>query len=435
MHQMVVNQSDFGQRRSGVWHRDGDRIIVANAMEWQGERTGGDAEAFEADSSGIAFESSPGGDPCAALAQPEVLSNFGFDRENLTATHLAQIRRIAQCIVASQRAQRRVVSVRLVGHTDPVGADDYNLRLGRRRAASAATALSRELDRLQPGLSGRLATSVETRGEQAPIPGDAAASRRVEVFLAFSRPPVEQPTPGQPTPGQPTPGQPPPRPQCLLRPSVNGFRFTNSFALPAAITNALSRLGIPVGSGRYGLCGGMSFLAADHFAFGMPIPTQNQVPPLGSALYNKLVARQLDSLNLNVSSFGTSFGRPVLRFLEWMARPDRGNQGVAALTAPEFRAAAPNLTVGRRVMLGLVYVSLTTGAITNNHQVLAHCLTQLSPTRFLIHIYDPNFPMNNDVRLDVRVVGGEVLTTQTAPGTRPRNVRGFFVMSYSPVRP
>jgi hypothetical protein len=86
-------------------------------------------------------------------------------------------------------------------------------------------------------------------------------------------------------------------------------------------------------------------------------------------------------------------------------------------------------------VLGLVYVSAATGSLTDNHQVLAHCITQRSPTHFEIHIYDPNFPRRDDIRLDVRIVGSEALTTQIVPGGSPIRVRGFFVMPYTPVRP
>ncbi len=363
------------------------------------------------------------GDPCQGLNIPEIIDNFEFDRDQLRPQHLPLIQRIAQCIVAAQRRGQPVRQVRIVGHTDPVGSDDYNRDLGRRRGEQVKLGLQRAIEALQPGVASRTVINVDTAGESQPVPGNAAASRRVQVFVEVARPR-------------------PPRPvvitipsRCRFRSSVHGLKFVNSFTLPSAITTPLSRLGIPIGSGGYGLCGGMSLLAGDHFTFGVAVPTTSSVPPTGSALHAKLVARQLDSLNLNLSSIGPDFGAPVLKFFDWMGRPSAGaSSSTAALTTAELARLTAALRRGRVVVIGLVLVDRS-GSLTENHQVLVHCMTRRSATLAELHIYDPNFPLRDDIRIEVRASGRETLSTELIPGSPRRSIRGFFVMPFTPQRP
>jgi hypothetical protein len=256
----------------------------------------------------------------------------------------------------------------------------------------------------------------------------------------------------QPQPPQvqwPAP-QPAPVGPCSFRPSRHGFKFANYFALPAAITRPLSRLGIPIGSGAYGLCGGMSCLAGDLFAFRIRVPTRTTVPPIGSRFYNKLVQRQLDSLKLNLVSVpGTSiplpvptpgFASPVLKFWSWMGLPDSGRGSTAERTTAEVRRVIAALRRGRFAVLGLVLVSRSTGSLTDNHQVLAYCVWERAPNHFEFAIYDPNHPLRDDVRIEVRTVSGETRAVHLVPSrgggapTRMR-IRGFFQMPYAPKRP
>ena len=43
--------------------------------------------------------------------------------------------------------------VRVVGHTDPVGTDDYNRNLGQRRGEQVKLGLQKAIDTLVPGLA------------------------------------------------------------------------------------------------------------------------------------------------------------------------------------------------------------------------------------------------------------------------------------------
>lgn len=366
------------------------------------------------------------GDPCQGLNVPENIENFDFDRDQLKPQHLPLIQRIAQCIAAAQRRGHQVRQIRIVGHTDPVGSDDYNRDLGRRRGEQVKLGLQRAIEALQPGLASRTVINVDTAGESQPVPGNAAASRRVQVFVELGRP-------RPPRPPRPVVITIPSR--CRFRSSAHGLKFVNSFTLPSAITMPLSRLGIPIGSGGYGLCGGMSLLAGDHFTFGVAVPTTSSVPPTGSALHAKLVARQLDSLNLNLSSIGPDFGAPVRKFFDWMGRPSAGaSNSTAALTTAELARLTAALRRGRVVVIGLVLVDRS-GSLTENHQVLVHCMTRRSANLAELHIYDPNFPLRDDIRIEVRTSGGETLSTELIPGSSRRSIRGFFVMPFTPQQP
>jgi hypothetical protein len=254
----------------------------------------------------------------------------------------------------------------------------------------------------------------------------------------------------QPRPPQVPAPQLAPAGPCNFRPSRHGFKFANYFALPAAITRPLSRLGIPIGSGAYGLCGGMSCLAGDLFAFRIRVPTRTTVPPIGSRFYNKLVQRQLDSLKLNLVSVpGTGiplpvpmpgFAAPVLKFWAWMGLPDSGRGSTAERTTAEVRRIVATLRRGRFAVLGLVLVSRSSGSLTDNHQVLAYCVWERTPNHFEFAIYDPNHPLRDDVRIEVRIVGGEARARHLVPSRgggapTPLRIRGFFQMPYAPKRP
>jgi hypothetical protein len=179
----------------------------------------------------------------------------------------------------------------------------------------------------------------------------------------------------------------------------------------------------------------MSLLAGDHFTFGTPVPTTSSVPPSGSALHTRLVVRQLDSLNLNLSSIGPEFGAPVRKFFDWMGRPSAGaSNSTAALTTTELARLTAALRRGRVVVIGLVLVDRS-GSLTDNHQVLVHCMTRRSASIAELHIYDPNFPLRDDIRIEVRTGGGETLSTELIPGSSRRSIRGFFVMPFTPQRP
>ena len=137
-------------------------------------------------------------DPCAGLGRPEVLERFDFARHTLKPFHHEQLIRIARCVVASRRSSRPIKAIRLTGHTDPVGSDLDNSRLGQLRADEVQRQLMATLERISPGSSRGLGFVAESRGETQQIPGSPERTRRVELFvLAPPAPPV--PVPSAPT--------------------------------------------------------------------------------------------------------------------------------------------------------------------------------------------------------------------------------------------
>jgi outer membrane protein OmpA-like peptidoglycan-associated protein len=126
----------------------------------------------------------------------EVLDNFAFDGFQLNRPlHTPRIIKIAQQIIASQKSAQPIRSLLIAGHTDPVGNDDYNFRLSRQRAETAMRELCTTLERMSPGLAGRIRFQVTSCGERQPKT-KPELSRRVEVFLPkqVTPPPPRKPT-------------------------------------------------------------------------------------------------------------------------------------------------------------------------------------------------------------------------------------------------
>jgi len=130
-----------------------------------------------------------------------VLDRFVFNSDAVQSFHRPIIQRIAAAVVSSQSSPRPIRTVRLIGHTDSAGANEFNRDLGRRRAKSVQRALQSEIDRQQAGLSSRIRMTIDTHGESQPRTDNAtsagrARNRRVEVGLVRStKPPPRPPTP------------------------------------------------------------------------------------------------------------------------------------------------------------------------------------------------------------------------------------------------
>ncbi|HEF4758386.1 TPA: OmpA family protein [Pseudomonas putida] len=117
----------------------------------------------------------------AEPAPPEVitLSNdvfFGFNQSDLTPTAQSELDAIMGKLLDAD-----VVSIKVVGHTDSVGADAYNQALSERRASSVAQYL------LSQGVAPNKLTS-EGKGETQPVADNEteegrAKNRRVELHL------------------------------------------------------------------------------------------------------------------------------------------------------------------------------------------------------------------------------------------------------------
>lgn len=190
----------------------------------------------------------------------------------------------------------------------------------------------------------------------------------------------------------------PPRSVDGFLPSVHGFRFANSFhgsPSPIPLGGLDVRLGAPE---HYGLCGGMSFAAADFFLAGRAVPRDDREPRAGSTLFKYLRDRQTASLGPKMQLIGT-FGR-------WMSAPDEGLSGTRSATLLNLPAMLETLAAGRPVVLGLVYVryannrgsAARAGTPWENHQVLG-IGTERVAGGVTLRVYDPNYPLRDDVRI------------------------------------
>jgi outer membrane protein OmpA-like peptidoglycan-associated protein len=390
----------------------------------------------------------PHGDVVSLVSTPDkrdiLLIDFDIDDDTLKPAHIAALDNLLKFMAEDfgrRRGPGKRWTIHIDGRASRTGTSEHNRSLSRNRAAQVQRYLCFHLfDHVRATDQLEFESSVDFNTEfhgfdEAVQPGESARERSVRV--AVTRPGI-------------TPPPLPIFPSCRFNPTRDGFKFDNSFSVPAALTKLLSRppistvlsgLGISIGTGGFGLCGGMVTLARDHFRFGVPIPAVTSPPPIGSSLFNALVDRQLDSLNLNVGSVGPNFGAPIFKFARLMKLPVTGAGSVAELTAREFGVVRSALASGRLRILGLFTDAASkTGALTDNHQVLARCLTQRSQKEFAVHIYDPNFHDCDDITLEVKLIGREVRVTEVIPrcptgGPSVEPVPGFFVMPYRPIKP
>ena len=245
-----------------------------------------------------------------------------------------------------------------------------------------------------------------------------------------------------------------------FRPSANGFAFVNRFTgspIPFSLGGLENKLGTP---SAFGLCGGMSFAAADFF-LAHRTPPARATPPSkrdGRALFDFIQQRQM-------ATFGPQM-RLAARFGRWMSLPDVGPFGTRTMTIAELDDIRAGLSAGQPIVLGLVFnhhgankeASGPAGVAWENHQVLAYDMAPSPRSRGTasIRIYDPNYPGRDDVRIvcrvrvagmamvgpwggvQVPVLGVEcerVIGEVGGKGARePTRVRGLFVMPYMAAR-
>ncbi len=230
--------------------------------------------------------------------------------------------------------------------------------------------------------------------------------------------------------------------------SRNGFWFLNLFPgtpLPFSMPKLPGISEIPA---AYGLCGGMSAASADFFYSGRPIPQEHAIPAKDSPLYQYLMKRQLDSFS--------PFGEPILQFMDWMNLDEQSILGTWHRSADQVAKLKSLFNGGMPVYpIGLVYAN-PGQPLWENHQVLAIGYRETSPTTIEIPIYDPNFPMNDQVFIraergsvegtddageDIRVGSlrcqriAIVADTNGKPIEDAKPMRGLFLMPYEPLVP
>ncbi len=224
-----------------------------------------------------------------------------------------------------------------------------------------------------------------------------------------------------------------------FRPSVNGFRFTNSFPPAPTIRLDLGLAGrVGLGNASQGMCGGMVFGARDFFQAALPLPTDDRPPAQGTALFDFIAARLLDSFN---GPGGIS------QYAQWMLMPSadmnlffltrRGTFARSVLSSwPTVRA---DIDAGLPSPLALVTVhTADLSKIGRCHQVLAYGYSVDNAGAVVLDVYDPN--TGPDSADDVHISFDAADPHHVSPITHNINIdgttlHGFFRSSFTPKIP
>lgn len=225
-----------------------------------------------------------------------------------------------------------------------------------------------------------------------------------------------------------------------------GLRFANAFPHVPVREFDFPPLGtFGLGDAANGLCGGMSFTVADLFAAGSPPPEDPDPPAGGSARFDYLVDRQIDTL---------AAGRLPLRFFSLMSptRSERESIFARAVGAlgidrhsrtwvmvhEEWPAIKATIDGGALAMIGLVkVVSADPRQLNRNHQVIAYGY-DLEGTALKLLILDPNLPRREiELGLDIAdPTGTTTVTYVTSDGTfKDNSLVCFFAYPYAKREP
>lgn len=206
-------------------------------------------------------------------------------------------------------------------------------------------------------------------------------------------------------------------------PSKHGFPFPNCFPAGVPVLNLpgpLARLCRYPGGG---VCGGMVFVALDHYLHGVPRPAEPT-----DVLFRRLWRRLLGSW---------SFPFGVLKYYDWQRRPlasafvggVRVRAGTTALTAAEWPKIQASLDAGMPAPLGLVQTDgFDPRRMSRHHQVLAYGY-DASDDAVSLHVYDPNWPDQDTVTLTLPVRDPDA-GAMVVHGIEGPTVRGVFLAEY-----
>jgi len=209
-------------------------------------------------------------------------------------------------------------------------------------------------------------------------------------------------------------------------PSTHGFHFANAWPPgPTVRFGPLDPRIIGVGDAADGLCGGMVYTAADLFIAGVPVPPDREPFANGSARFNSIVRRQVQSLAwLTV---------PIRYWLRSALGGSFGSDRARATLDREWPKAKAEIDAGRLVLIGLIRVAtVNPWQLTVNHQVMAYGYAE-DGRGVTLDLYDPNWPDRDDV----------TITIHLDPAFRPTGLSqstgepllGWFVLPYSPADP
>src|SRR5882724_5875235 len=111
------------------------------------------------------------------------LNQFNWDKTSLTPRLMQMVRHLAEHVRASWKSMRPIGFIRLIGHTDITGPENYNFDLGNRRAAAVKQALEDILK--EDILTGRIRIAILV--EPSPAACLPAADNRTATGMALNR--------------------------------------------------------------------------------------------------------------------------------------------------------------------------------------------------------------------------------------------------------
>lgn len=210
-----------------------------------------------------------------------------------------------------------------------------------------------------------------------------------------------------------------------FQPSRHGFQFSNSW--PRNVPHLTLDIGVHTRGlfdAGMGLCGGMVYAALDYFATGARPALAH--PPGTGALFDFLCRRLTDS-------FGGLGG--IARYLSLMHPTCTAVQRARTMVVDEWPQIRTRLDGGLPVPLALVLVeSADAFDLGLNHQVLATGY-ELDGLALSLHLYDPNRPGRDDLRLTLDLGGVNGGNTQARLSADGCPVRAFFRTDYQPQTP
>jgi hypothetical protein len=219
-------------------------------------------------------------------------------------------------------------------------------------------------------------------------------------------------------------------------PSISGFHFANSFpSVPLVTINVLGQ-NIGIGDASNGLCGGMVFAVRDFFESKVTL-WPDTTPPSSGTLFDYIVKRLMDSFDLLLPPLPPPppfltptppFGPGPATYMWLMdpALPDHETTASNAGLAPHGRAwvmimeewpkIKTDIDNGILSPMGLLEIKSTDPTMMGkNHQVLAYGY-KLDGTNLDIHVYDPNHPDDNTVKLSLSIADPQHTTPVTYSG-------------------
>jgi len=212
-------------------------------------------------------------------------------------------------------------------------------------------------------------------------------------------------------------------------PSTRGLHFPNYYPHePELVVHLPLGKTIPIGDAANGLCGGMAFVARDFYEANLAVPPDTDPPSPESNLYKFIVQRLFDSFNLPLGLYS------YIQLME-PAFPDVSpGFGIPSRATVMLHTEWPNikadLDAGHPVPLGLIKVKSTNLMdLCKHHQVLAYGY-DLDGTDLTLHLYDPNYPNDDDVQLALSISSAQVPVQLTYSPTE--TVYCFFRTHYAP---